>query len=84
MPPSAAKSVGNESYSLLDTLRGDDQNVIMQVRYPRSSEGAGTQVVSVDTISGRRTPWRAHPKRTATSHWMAPGNALRGLQFQPR
>lgn len=56
------KSVGNESYSLLDTLRGDDQNVIMQVRYPRSSEGAGTQVVSVDTISGRRTPLARAPK----------------------
>lgn len=56
------KSVGNESYSLLDTLRGDDQNVIMQVRYPRSSEGAGTQVVSVDTISGRRTPMARAPK----------------------
>ncbi|KAA3600340.1 S9 family peptidase [Stenotrophomonas maltophilia] len=57
-----SKSVGNESYSLLDTLRGDDQNVIMQVRYPRSSEGAGTQVVSVDTISGRRTPLARAPK----------------------
>ncbi|MCF7752668.1 prolyl oligopeptidase family serine peptidase [Bacillus subtilis subsp. subtilis] len=56
------KSVGNESYSLLDTLRGDDQNVIMQVRYPRSSEGAGTQVVSLDTISGRRTPLARAPK----------------------
>ncbi|WP_243402635.1 prolyl oligopeptidase family serine peptidase [Stenotrophomonas sp. SPM] len=57
-----SKSVGNESYSLLDTLRGDDQNVIMQVRYPRSSEGAGTQVVSVDTISGRRSPLARAPK----------------------
>ncbi|KAG0933813.1 hypothetical protein G6F31_016231 [Rhizopus arrhizus] len=57
-----SKSVGNESYSLLDTLRGDDQNVIMQVRYPRASEGAGTQVVSVDTISGRRTPLARAPK----------------------
>lgn len=57
-----SKSVGNESYSLLDTLRGDDTNVIMQVRYPRSSEGAGTQVVSVDTVSGRRTSLVRAPK----------------------
>lgn len=56
------KTVGLESYSLLDTLKDDDRNVIMQARYPRSSEGAGTEVVRVDTISGRRTSLGRAPK----------------------
>lgn len=56
------KTVGLESYSLLDTLRDDDRNVIMQARYPRSNEGAGTEVVRVDTITGRRTSLGRAPK----------------------
>lgn len=56
------KTVGFESFSLLDTLKGDDRNVIMQARYPRSDEGAGTEVVKVDTISGRRTSLGRAPK----------------------
>ncbi|WP_226978489.1 S9 family peptidase [Xanthomonas sp. LMG 12460] len=56
------KSVGRESFSLLDTLRDDEQNVVMQVRYPRSSEGAGTEVVMIDTISGRRKSLGRAPK----------------------
>ncbi len=32
------KSVGNEYFTLLDTLREDDQNVVMSVNYPRSME----------------------------------------------
>ncbi len=56
------KTVGAESFSLLDTLKSDDRNVIMQSRYPRSAEGAGTQVVQVDTITGRRTVLARAPK----------------------
>jgi dipeptidyl aminopeptidase/acylaminoacyl peptidase len=56
------KTVGSEFFSLLDTLKGDDRNVIMQARYPRSDEGAGTEVVRVDTISGRRTSLGRAPK----------------------
>ena len=48
------KEVGNESFSLLDTLRDDDVNVLMTVNYPRSSKGAGTEIVLFDTLSGRR------------------------------
>src|SRR5690606_23513078 len=53
---------GAQSFSLLDTLKGDDRNVIMQARYPRSSEGAGTEVVRVDTVTGRRTSLGSAPK----------------------
>ncbi|RNF86131.1 alpha/beta hydrolase family protein [Montanilutibacter psychrotolerans] len=47
------KTVGNEQYDLLDTLPDDDANVVMEINYPRSSEGAGTEVVLFDTLSGR-------------------------------
>lgn len=60
------KTVGMEQYSLLDTLKDDDTNVIMQARYPRSSEGAGTQVLLMDTISGRRTPLVRAPKENCS------------------
>lgn len=56
------KTVGFESFSLLDTLKKDDRNVIMQARYPRSDEGAGTEVVRLDTITGRRTSLGRAPK----------------------
>lgn len=56
------KTVGMESYSLLDTLKDDDRNVVMQARYPRSTDGAGTEVYRVDTVSGRRTSLGRAPK----------------------
>lgn len=56
------KQVGNERFNLLDTLRDDDQNVIMEVNYARSSEGAGTEVVLMDTLSGRRKSLARAPK----------------------
>ena len=56
------KTIGNERFSLLDTLKDDEQNVIMQVRYPRSSEGAGTEVVKLDVLSGRRVSLARAPK----------------------
>ncbi|MBD9368761.1 S9 family peptidase [Xanthomonas sp. XNM01] len=56
------KTVGAERFSLLDTLKDDDQNVIMQVTSQRSSEGFGTEVVRMDTVSGRRTSLASAPK----------------------
>ncbi|GAB3103587.1 alpha/beta hydrolase family protein [Lysobacter terrae] len=57
-----SKQVGNESFSLLDTLRDDDANVIMSVNYPHSSEGAGTEIVLFDTLSGRRKSLARAPR----------------------
>lgn len=57
-----SKTVGSEVFSLLDPLLDDPRNVIMQSRFPRSSEGAGTQAVRVDTISGRRVVLATAPK----------------------
>ena len=56
------KAVGNEVFSLLDALPDDDRNVVMQVNYPRSSEGAGTEVVLMDVYSGRRRPLARAPR----------------------
>jgi len=56
------KSAGSRRFSLLDRLRDDPRQVIMQARYPRSSEGAGSEVMRVDTISGRLTPLGRAPK----------------------
>lgn len=58
----SGKTVGNERFTLLDTLRDDDLNVIMEVDYPRSSEGSGTEVVLMDTVSGRRKSLARAPK----------------------
>lgn len=60
------KTVGAERFSLLDTLKDDDQNVIMQVTTPRSSEGAGTEVVRMDVINGRRTSLGRAPKENCS------------------
>ena len=60
------KAVGMERFSLLDTLQQDDQNVIMQVTTPRSVDGAGTEIVRMDTISGRRTSLGRAPKENCS------------------
>ncbi|WP_454830257.1 alpha/beta hydrolase family protein [Pseudoxanthomonas wuyuanensis] len=60
------KTVGSERFSLLDTLKDDDQNVIMQVTSPRSSEGVGTEVVRMDTVSGRRTSLGRAPRENCS------------------
>ncbi|TXI27699.1 MAG: S9 family peptidase [Ottowia sp.] len=48
------KTVGNEFFSLLDTLPDDDEHVLMTSTYARSNSGSGTEVVLMDTGSGRR------------------------------
>lgn len=60
------KSVGAESFSLLDTLRDDDMNVIMRVTSPRSTEGVGTEIVKLDVVSGRRTSLGRAPKENCS------------------
>lgn len=60
------KSVGAQRFSLLDTLKDDDDNVIMQVTSPRSAEGVGTEVVRMDTVSGRRVSLGRAPKENCT------------------
>ncbi|MGY0559756.1 S9 family peptidase [Luteimonas sp. A277] len=57
-----SQAVGSESFSLLDPLLDDPRNVIMQSRFPRSSEGSSTQVVRVDTVTGRRQVLATAPK----------------------
>ena len=56
------KSVGAQSFTLLDTLKDNDEEVIMQVFSPRSTEGAGTEIVRMNTVSGRRTSLGRAPK----------------------
>jgi dipeptidyl aminopeptidase/acylaminoacyl peptidase len=48
------KTVGAETFNLLDTLRDDDEKVLMIATYPRSNTAGGTELVEVDTLSGRR------------------------------
>ncbi len=57
-----SKAVGSESFSLLDTLKDDDRNVLMTMYSPLSSEGPTSEVVRVDTITGRRTSLGRAPK----------------------
>ncbi|RYF31434.1 MAG: S9 family peptidase, partial [Comamonadaceae bacterium] len=56
------KTVGDERFSLLDALKDDDQNVMMTASYPRSATGAGTEVVLMDTLTGRRKSLARAPR----------------------
>jgi len=49
-----SKAVGNESFSLADPLDEDSRLVLMEVNYPRSKDGVGTELVQVDTFTGAR------------------------------
>lgn len=60
------KQVGSERFSLLDTLKDDDTNVLMSVTYPRSSKGVGTEVVLFDTVSGRRKSLARAPRENCS------------------
>lgn len=60
------KAIGNERFSLLDTLKQDDTSVLMSVNYPRSKDGAGTEVVLFDTISGRRKGLARAPRENCS------------------
>lgn len=57
-----SRAVGNEVFSFVDTIPGDERRVVMEGRFPRSVEGAGSQVVTLDTLSGRRQMIARAPK----------------------
>jgi len=48
------KTVGNERFSLADAMDEDPRVVLMEVNYPRSKDGAGAEMVQVDTFTGAR------------------------------
>ena len=56
------KAVGGKNYALLDTLRNDDVNVLMSVNYQRSKDGAGTEIVLFDTVTGRQKTLARAPR----------------------
>ncbi len=60
------KAVGNEVYTLLDPLDDDSQFALMLARYPRSSEGAGAELVRMDTFTGRRQSVVRAPKENCS------------------
>ncbi len=43
----------NTRFDVLDNPQNDDGNIMMTMAYPRSSESANTEVVEMDTLSGR-------------------------------
>lgn len=49
-----SKTVSGQSFSMLDPLPDDPKHVLMEVRFRQSDEGAGTQLMQVDTENGRR------------------------------
>lgn len=57
-----SKAVMDEQFTLLDTLREDDTNVLMTAYSPGSDEGPTTEVVQLDTITGRRKVLATAPK----------------------
>lgn len=60
------KTVAGEYFTLLDSLRQDDQYVIMETLSERSAEGAGTEVVRLDTQTGRRLRLARAPKENCS------------------
>lgn len=60
------KAIGNERFSLLDPLVDDPDNVLMSVTYPRSKDGAGTEVVLFDAVSGRRKSLARAPRENCS------------------
>jgi len=60
------KTVGNQSFSLLDALPDDPRFVIMEARSPRSKEGVGTEAVRLDTFNGRRQTLARAPRENCS------------------
>ena len=63
---SRGKDVGSRRFSLLDTLRDDDANVMMQAISPRSLEGGSAEVVKLDVLSGRLDTLARAPKENCS------------------
>lgn len=49
-----SKTVSGRSFAMLDPLPDDPRHVLMQARFRQSDEGAGSELVQVDTYTGRR------------------------------
>jgi dipeptidyl aminopeptidase/acylaminoacyl peptidase len=60
------KTVGNERYSLADPLEDDSRHVLMEVNYPRSKDGVGTEMVQVDTFTGARKSLARAPRENCS------------------
>lgn len=56
------KTVSGESFDFLDPLIDDDGKVLMSVSSARSMESAGTEVVEMDTYTGRRKSLARAPR----------------------
>jgi len=61
-----SKTVGNQSFSFLDALPEDPSKVLMTVTYPRSVDGAGTELVRLDTLTGRRKVLSRAPRENCS------------------
>ena len=61
-----SKTVGNERFSMLDPLPEDGSKVLMEVNYPRTATGAGTELVSLDTNTGRRKTLARAPRENCS------------------
>ena len=57
-----SKTVSGESFGFLDPLVDDDRKVLMSVSYRRSAESSGTEVVEMDTYTGRRKTLARAPR----------------------
>lgn len=60
------KTVGNERFSLADPLDEDPRVVLMEVNYPRSKDGVGTEMVQVDTFTGARKSLARAPRENCS------------------
>jgi len=56
------KTVGNERFSLADAMDEDPRVVLMEVNYPRSKDGAGAEMVQLDTFTGARKSLARAPR----------------------
>ena len=61
-----SKTVGNERFAMLDPLPEDGSKVLMSVTYPRTATGAGTELVSLDTNTGRRKTLARAPRENCS------------------
>jgi dipeptidyl aminopeptidase/acylaminoacyl peptidase len=62
----ATKRVGNRRFAFLDPLDGDDRNVLMAAASPRSMDGALTELVKVDTMTGKWKVLEKAPRENCT------------------
>lgn len=60
------KTVGNERFTIADPLEDDARLVLMEVNYPRSNDGVGTELVQVDTFTGSRKSLARAPRENCS------------------